>query len=773
MLASLLLLAMTNAPAPCLPVPSPRQLAWHKMETYAFVHFSINTFTDREWGEGNEDPKLFAPTALDVEQWVRTFRDAGMKMVILTAKHHDGLCMWPSKHSEHTVMQSGAKVDILGLVSKACHKYGLKLGVYLSPWDRNHPTYGTPAYNDTFVAMLEEVFGNYGKVDEVWFDGANGEGPNGKKQVYDWPRFYATVRRLQPTACMFSDGGPDVRWVGNESGHSAETCWAMIPSNRYVPGTPHYQELTEGSETGDLWVPAECDVSIRPGWFYHASQDNQVKSVETLVDLYFQSVGQNGNFLLNVPPDRRGLIHENDVRALMGFRKYLDYTFKKDWARKATVSASTSRGAGFEASRAVDRNDATYWAAPDDQRSGTLTLTTPSITIDTLMLQEYIELGQRVKKFHVDARVDGGWRSIATGTTIGNKRLLRFPPVTATEFRVSIDDARACPTLRTVGLYASPRVLADQIQRRVDRDQAARAGVMAGQPTPEAIGAVQAVDQENLVYVKELIDRQGWLGESMLGAKGASNLWLLVQHMDRDPQFQERCLALMEKAVTAHEASAKDFAYLTDRVLRAQKKPQRYGTQLSNENGKWVVQPCEDPAHLDERRAGVGLMPMAEYLEYSITYFTKGEAAAEAVLRKIRPEADGTFTLTGEKAHLNGSLRYESDKKAVGFWTRPEDSIEWSIDVATRGEYDVDIELACPAEDAGSTMKLEVGGNTLSFTIPATASWSTFTKVRVGHVALVTPGITSVRLTASAILHGAVANIRAVTLKPRLVSLVP
>lgn len=450
-------IAQSSAPAPLMPIPSPRQLEWHRLETYAFVHFGPNTFSGKEWGEGREDPKSFAPTAMDVEQWVKAFKAGGMKMVILTAKHHDGFCLWPSKYSTHTVAQTQHRRDVLRELADACRKHGLKLGVYLSPWDRNHPTYGTPEYNDVFVNMLEEVLTGYGKIHEVWFDGANGEGPNGKRQVYDWPRFIETVRKHQPDACIFSDAGPDVRWVGNEAGHSAPTCWAMIKKDRYVPGTPHYKELTEGAEDGELYIPAEADVSIRPGWFYHADQDSKVKSRDTLIDLYFRSVGQNANFLLNVPPDRRGLLHENDVAVLAQFGAFIEGLYQRDYARGAKVTASTSRGAGFEASRVADGNDSTYWAAPDGTVSATLELEMRPQTFDVVMLQEVMALGQRIRRFSVEARIDGGWREIAKGTTVGWKRLLRLPsPITASAVRVRVEDARACPTLHTVALLKTP-----------------------------------------------------------------------------------------------------------------------------------------------------------------------------------------------------------------------------------------------------------------------------------------------------------------------------
>ncbi len=815
-LAAFCLMNQVSAPAPLLPIPSKRQLAWHRLETYAFVHFSINTFTDREWGEGNENPKLFAPTALNVEQWVKTFKAAGMKMLILTAKHHDGLCMWPSKQSAHTVAASGIpNRDVLGEVSKACKKHGLKLGVYLSPWDRNHPKYGTPEYNDVFVKQLEEVLSNYGPVHEVWFDGANGEGPNGKKQVYDWPRFHATVRRLQPDACMFSDAGPDVRWVGNESGFSAETCWAMVPSGRYVPGTPHYKELTEGSETGDAWIPAECDVSIRPGWFYHASQDDKVKTVEQLVDLYFRSVGQNANFLLNVPPDRRGLIHENDVKALLGWRKWLDFTFAKDLARGAGATASvernplSSQGRGsdevrgegwsptspspsprshpsppaplpwdgrgeFGAANLTDGKDSTYWAAPDGVLAASLKITFGKEAIfDVIQLQEHIELGQRVKKFNVEALTQEGWRQIAQGTTVGYNRLLRLPQtIKANAIRVNIEDARACPTLHTIGVYASPDVIRRELGERVKKDQDIRTKVDWTKPSADEVHAIEKVDGENLVYLKALVAKYGWLGSSLLTPKGGHDLWLLVQHMDAEPAFQEKCLKLMEPQVQAGEASGKDFAYLTDRVLRAQNKPQRYGTQLKSDGkGGFEVQPNEDPENLDKRRAAVGMGTMKEYLLYATRVNDPKQRPQVDLLlsgwKEINAGADGSFTLPAKLAKVVGKkAAYEEATDAIGYWTDAADQVGWLLNGVQRGNFKLRLQFACDPGDAGSVIEVNVGGETKTFTVPPTGGWAMFEWAELGQVALVTPGLTEVRVRVKSMAKGAVMNLRQVSLFP-------
>ena len=454
------LAAEVPAPAPCGPVPTARQLAWHRMERYAFIHFGPNTFTDREWGDGAEHPDVFAPTQLDCRQWARVLKGAGFEMIMVTAKHHDGFCLWPSKFSTHTVAQSawrGGKGDVLKELSEACREQGLRFGVYLSPWDRNHPNYGTPQYNETFKNMLSEVLTRYGKVSEVWFDGANGEGPNGKRQVYDWPGFIATVRHCQPGAVIFSDAGPDVRWVGNEAGHSSATCWSTLRRDEFYPGTPDYAQLTEGHKDGTHWVPAECDVSIRPGWFYRGSEDPKVKSLQDLIALYYGSVGQNAPLLLNVPPDRRGLLAEPDVAVLEHFGDWLRRTFATNLAKGARVEASNVRGGArrFAPSNALTERSA-YWAADDGVTSANLTVKLKGASrFDQMRLREAIELGQRVERFSIHALVEGGWKQLAEGTTIGWNRIVRFEPVVASRVRITIEAAKACPTLRGVGVFLS------------------------------------------------------------------------------------------------------------------------------------------------------------------------------------------------------------------------------------------------------------------------------------------------------------------------------
>src|SRR5678816_1960164 len=322
------------------PLPTKQQLAWHEMEYYFFFHFGPNTFTDKEWGHGDEPEDIFNPIDLDCRQWVRIAKQAGAKGVIITAKHHDGFCLWPSKYSKHTVRESkwkNGKGDVLKELSRACKEYGLKFGVYISPWDRNHPKYGTSAYNDVFVNMMKEIFTTYGPIWELWWDGANGEGPNGKKQVYDWDRFKKTVRQLSPNTVVFSDVGPDVRWCGNEKGIAGETNWNLLDTAGFTPGAgaPPVDTLNHGNLNGKNWIPAECDVSIRPGWFYHKEEDEKVKTPEQLFQLYLKSVGRGANLLLNVPPDRRGMINEKDSAALVGFKHLREESFGENLLKEA------------------------------------------------------------------------------------------------------------------------------------------------------------------------------------------------------------------------------------------------------------------------------------------------------------------------------------------------------------------------------------------------------------------------------------------------------
>ncbi|AKD54227.1 alpha-L-fucosidase [Spirosoma radiotolerans] len=464
-------LAVAQTPAPFGAVPSPRQLQWHKMKYYAFVHFNMNTFTNEEWGHGTETANMFNPSQLDCRQWAKVAKDAGMEGIIITAKHHDGFCLWPSKFTEHSVKNStwrDGKGDVLKDLSAACKEYGLKFGIYLSPWDRNHPAYGTPEYNDIFKNTLKEVLTQYGDVYEVWFDGANGEGPNGKKQVYDWPGFIATVRQYQPNAVIFSDAGPDIRWVGNEDGYAGETNWSTLNRDKVYPAYPNYWELTLGHEDGTHWVPTEVNCSIRPGWYYHASEDNKVKSLEHLVDIYYSSIGRNGNWLLNLPVDRRGLVHENDVARLMALKAYTDKASVNLAGGKAITASSVFRKTpAYAATNILDKSRDTYWAAADGAKQATLAIDLGKpTTLNRLLIEEYIALGQRVKKFSVAAWQAGKYQTIAQGTTIGNRRILRFQTITTSKIRVSFEEAKASPLIRLIEMYNAPELIVTPVISR-------------------------------------------------------------------------------------------------------------------------------------------------------------------------------------------------------------------------------------------------------------------------------------------------------------------
>ncbi len=452
----------SNVPKSFGPVPSARQLNWHEMKYYAFIHFGPNTFTDIEWGHGDESPDVFNPTQLDCRQWARVIKQAGMEGVMITAKHHDGFCLWPSNYSTHTVRESqwrNGKGDVLKELSQACREFGIKMGVYLSPWDRNHPTYGTDEYNDVFRKMLEEVLTHYGDIFEVWFDGACGEGPNGKRQVYDWPGFVEVVRKCQPNAVIFSDAGPDIRWIGNERGYAAETNWCTIRDGAFYPGIGGVNDqLQTGHENGDVWLPAEVNTSIRPGWFYHPEEDGRVKSLSRLIDNYYHSVGMNGNFLLNLPVDIRGLIHENDIKALMALKQYVDEVFSKNMAEGSRATASNIRD-GFEiygASKAIDGNTETYWATDDAVLNASITIDlNESTELNAVLLQEYIALGQRVTSFSIDALLGNEFSEIATGTTIGNRRIVKLDHIHTDQLKININ-ARACPLISNIEVFKVP-----------------------------------------------------------------------------------------------------------------------------------------------------------------------------------------------------------------------------------------------------------------------------------------------------------------------------
>ena len=459
-----------SPPAAVLPVPSEAQLAWHEMEQNAFIHFTTNTFTGLEWGNGDESPSIFNPTQLDADQWITTLKDAGFKTVILTCKHHDGFCLWPSKYTEHSVKNSpykNGKGDVVKEVSDACKKHGLKFGVYLSPWDRNHAEYGRPAYLEYYRNQLQEIFRSYGPVFEMWFDGANGGtgyygGAKEKRtidgsQYYDWPTTLDLVQSIDPDIIFFSDAGPGVRWVGNERGVAGETNWNTITPDTLYAGKGGINELLNtGNENGTHWIPAEVDVSIRPGWFYHKEEDSLVKTPERLIEIYLTSVGRGSTLLLNVPPDRRGLIHENDIASLKAWRKMIDETFKTDLAAHADVNASSTRGDSetYSAANVTDKQKETYWCTDDNITEGSLEIDLKKDqNVKYLVLQEYIRLGQRVKEFNVEAWENNAWNKIADGTTIGYKRILPLGDVSTSKIKVNITASKASPVISAVEVY--------------------------------------------------------------------------------------------------------------------------------------------------------------------------------------------------------------------------------------------------------------------------------------------------------------------------------
>ena len=410
------------------PVPSASQLAWQRDELALFLHFGVNTFTDREWGDGKESPGIFAPSALDARQWARAAKAGGFRMMILTAKHHDGFCLWPTATTTHSVASSpfrGGKGDVVRELVDACRAENLKVGLYCSPWDRNSPVYGdSPRYNDLFCDQLTELLTRYGRIDEVWFDGANGEGPNGRKQVYDWPRFWALVRRLQPEAVMFSDAGPDVRWIGNERGVAGDTNWStMKPDAVPYPGADGpgiIAALQNGDPDGSVWRPGETDVSIRPGWFYHAAEDSRVKTVHQLVDLYFTSVGRNSKLLLNVPPTRAGLLHETDVARLAGMAGRLTTLLQDDLARGRALRSRASGDRSLVCELDLGRD----------------------VTVGIADIREDITRGQVVSRYVLEGAAtasNGRWRVLSSGTTIGFRKLDRVAPERVRVLRLTLE----------------------------------------------------------------------------------------------------------------------------------------------------------------------------------------------------------------------------------------------------------------------------------------------------------------------------------------------
>jgi alpha-L-fucosidase len=435
------------------PVPTKAQLAWHEMELYLFMHFGPNTFTDKEWGHGDESEDIFNPVQLDCKQWCRIAKAAGAKAIIITAKHHDGFCLWPSKYSKHTVRESkwkNGKGDVLKELSQACKQYGLKFGVYISPWDRNHPKYGTAEYNDVFVNMMKEIFTNYGPIWELWWDGANGEGPNGKKQEYDWDRYKKTVKVLSPNTVVFSDVGPHIRWVGNERGIAGKTNWNYLDTAGFTPGkdAPPVEVLNEGNSNGQAWIPAECDVSIRPGWFYHAHEDEKVKAPEELFDLFLKSVGRGANLLLNVPPDRRGKIHPNDSASLIGFKRLIEKNFAKSLINEKGTTVSFDK----PGSVVITANKQTVEVKDFQNNSSNIVFDEPKF-VNTVVIREDLKYGQRVKSFIIQILDEDKKSQYIQGTTIGHQRILTFPAIKTAFIAIRFLDSFGNPMIGGVDVF--------------------------------------------------------------------------------------------------------------------------------------------------------------------------------------------------------------------------------------------------------------------------------------------------------------------------------
>ncbi len=462
-----------SPPAPCGPIPSENQLNWQNMEYYAFVHFSLNTYTDQSWGYGNEDINLFNPEKLDCRQWARICKEAGMKGIIITAKHHCGFCLWPSKYTEYSVKNApwkNGKGDIVRELADACKEYGLKLGVYLSPWDRNYANYGKPEYITYFRNQLKELLSNYGDIFEVWFDGANGGsgyygGANEYRKIdrttyYDWQPTYKMVRELQPKIVIWNDGGDrgDLRWVGTEGGYVGKTNWSLLDST----GTVTMDMLRNGKEDGNAWVPGEVNTSIRPEWFYHPSEDAKVKTLPELMDIYYHSIGRNGTLLLNFPIMPNGLINKKDEKAVLDFAKAVKEAFSVNLAQNSKIQASNTRGNNnkYCAANTTDTNMDSYWATDDSITTASLTIDFDKpTTFNRFMAQEYIKLGQRIKSFTLEAFIQDKWQELAKETTIGYKRILRFHTVKASKVRFTITSSKACPVISNIGIYDAPQIL--------------------------------------------------------------------------------------------------------------------------------------------------------------------------------------------------------------------------------------------------------------------------------------------------------------------------
>jgi len=452
---------------PVYPIPSERQRLWQEMEYYAFIHFNMNTFTNKEWGYGDELPSTFNPSELDTDQWARIIKDSGMRGIIITAKHHDGFSLWPSIYTEHSVKNSpwkNGKGDLIRDLAKSCKKYNLKLGIYLSPWDRNHKDYGSRNYITFFRNQLTELLTNYGDIFEVWFDGANGGsgyygGANeirkvNKKTYYDWINTHKIIRKLQPNAVIFSDAGPDVRWVGNEKGYASKTTWSNIYRDSLYGGMPDYNKFSSGQEFGTHFIPTETDVSIRPGWYYHPEENDKVKTLDKLIDIYFNSIGLNSSLLLNIPVDKRGLIHENDTQRMLELGDFIKNTFNKNLMEGSIIEFNNR---SHPINKIIDKNINTFYPFESNYTNIINITIEKEKLVDVFEISENINLGQRIKEFRFEIKVNDKWVTIEKGTTIGKKRLIKFKPLIVKDLRFTIVDSKDIPLISEIGLYKSSK----------------------------------------------------------------------------------------------------------------------------------------------------------------------------------------------------------------------------------------------------------------------------------------------------------------------------
>ena len=489
------LLTATPPPTPYLPLPSERQITWQNLELISFLHFTTNTFTDKEWGYGDESPTIFNPTGFDANQIVSTLKQAGFEGMIVTAKHHDGFCLWPSKFTEHSVKNSpwkNGRGDVIRELAEACRRHGVRLGIYLSPWDRHHADYGKPAYIEYFKNQLRELMTEYGPVFEFWMDNANGgDGYYGgaretrhidRSTYYPWKEIYALIHQLQPNAVIWGESAPgsEVRWIGNEGGQAGDPCWVTVNPAQWI----NHGELNRGIRTGRFWMPGETNTSIRPGWFYHPSEDSRVKSPARLMRLYFESVGRGTNLLLNVPPNRQGVIDPADVASLREWTALRNDTFATDLARNATASSAQGRGGDprYAPTQVLDNQRDTYWASDDTVLTPELELTFPApITFNVVRLREYLPLGQRVDAFALDAWLDGRWQEFASAQAIGAQRLLSSRYITTERIRLRITKAAACPAISEIGIFSMPVLVGEP---RIQRDRLGRIVLSTELPGP-------------------------------------------------------------------------------------------------------------------------------------------------------------------------------------------------------------------------------------------------------------------------------------------------